>query len=532
MDRSRRAFFVTLIVLAFFASTSAVAQTEYTGQTATGAYYRILVPPGWTPAGGLVIWNHGFSLGPLDMSPDLGPLVDVQLSEGYAVAASSYSLRGWALFQTAQDLQELYEAFTDEVGVPEQVFVTGASLGGIVTAQAIEVGGVGDVVGAYPICGAVGGSRIWNSAFDLRLIYDDVCGDVPGAAIPGGGRGLPFPIPPEINEVTLAVAVNACTGVLLPPAARSAEQQERLDRILAVTSLPESFLLTDMGFATFGLADLIYDPAKLAGGQGLGNRDVDYADAELNASIERVDADPEARRYLLDDYSPTGDVGDVKIVSIHTDKDGLVLVENEAEYASVVPKKNLTVGVVVEDEPTHCGFTPGEALAGWEALRGWTAGLEQPTAAALQATCETLVAGGLVEGPCRYDPGYVVGDLDERVWPRSACVADATTLCLGEGGRFAARVSWEDSRGGSGVGQATAQGTQDTGLFWFFGPNNLELMVKVLDGRKINGNFWVFYGSLTDVSFELTVTDGDTGVEKTYTSSQGSFASLGDTEAF
>lgn len=529
MDRRLGAVFLTL---ALFTATSAVAQTEYSGQTATGAYYRIVVPPGWTPSGGLVLWNHGFSLGPIDSSPDLGPLVDVQLAEGYAVAASSYSLRGWALFQTAQDLKELYQAFTDKVGVPDQVLITGGSLGGIVTAQAIEVGGVGNVVGAYPVCGAVGGSRIWNGALDLRLVYDYVCADIPGAAIPGGGRGLPFPIPPEISELSLAAAINICTGVILPPSARSAAQQERLDSILDLTHLPESFLLTDMGFATFGLADLVYDPGKLAGGQGLGNRDVDYGDPGVNAAIERVDADPAARQLFLDSYSPTGDVGDVRIVSIHTDKDGLVLVENEAEYASVVPEKNLALGIVVEDEPTHCGFTPAEVVAGWEALRGWVGGLPKPDAAGLQATCDGLVAGGLAEGPCRYDPGFVLADLDDRVRPRSACVADATTLCLGEGGRFEAKVTWTDLDGNSGVGQATGQGTEDTGLFWFFGPQNLELMVKVLDGRKDNGKFWVFYGSLTNVAFELTVTDGDTGVRRTYTNSQGRFASLGDTAAF
>ena len=60
----------------------------------------------------------------------------------------------------------------------------------------------------------------------------------------------------------------------------------------------------------------------------------------------------------------------------------------------------------------------GELVAGWETLRGWIAGLPQPTAASIQATCEALVAGSLAAGPCRIDPTFVIPDLDDRVRPR------------------------------------------------------------------------------------------------------------------
>ena len=49
--------------------------------------------------------------------------------------------------------------------------------------------------------------------------------------------------------------------------------------------------------------------------------------------------------------------------------------------------------------------------------------------------------------------------------------------------------------------------TDDTGAFWFFDPENVELAVKVLDGRAINGRFWVYFGALTDVGYTLRVTD-------------------------
>ncbi len=517
-----------LLALLILVPAFAGAQTQLTGQTSGGAFYNIVVPDGWTPADGLVIWNHGFDLSPIMPEPNLGPLFALQASEGYAVAASSYSLPGWALFETATDLRDMVDAFEAEFGVPEQILIYGASLGGIVTAQAIEVADLGNVVGAMPICGALAGSRLWDGAFDLRLMYDAVCGDVPGAAIPGGATGLPFPPDPSFDQTALGLAVAACTGV---PGFRTAEQQARLDKLLEVSGLPEEFLLIDMGFSTFGMFDLIFDPRKLGGAMPFDNVNVDYGDAEINATIERVQADQAARQRLWDYYTPSGKVGDVKIVSLHTDKDGLVLVENESWYAEAVPAENLTFGVVVEDVPSHCDFNEAEIVAAWEALRGWVAGLPQPAPADLQATCQGLVAGGLAEGPCRIDGRFETPDLSERVRPRQDCVADATTMCLRDG-RFKAQIEWTDFNGGSGQGRVSDLQTADTGSFWFFDSENIELFVKALDGRQANGNYWIFYGSLTNVSFEMTVTDTISGLQKVYSNGSGSFASVGDIDAF
>ena len=122
---------------------------------------------------------------------DLGDLAPFQLEEGYAVAASSFRQSGWALFKTKNDLQNMFNEFKHHFGEPNEVIVTGGSLGGAVTAQAIEEAHLGNVVGAYTLCGAVAGSRNWDGALDLRLIYDVVAASTPGAQIPGGAEGLP-----------------------------------------------------------------------------------------------------------------------------------------------------------------------------------------------------------------------------------------------------------------------------------------------------------------------------------------------------
>jgi photosystem II stability/assembly factor-like uncharacterized protein len=115
--------------------------------------------------------------------------------------------------------------------------------------------------------------------------------------------------------------------------------------------------------------------------------------------------------------------------------------------------------------------------------------------------------------------------------PVGSCSPDATTLCL-DSGRFRVDVGWvASSQGRIDAGRAIRI-TPNTGAFWFFDQTNLELVVKVLDGRSINGKFWVFYGSLTDVEFTLTVTDTQTGAVKAYFNPQGQLASVADTSAF
>ncbi len=111
------------------------------------------------------------------------------------------------------------------------------------------------------------------------------------------------------------------------------------------------------------------------------------------------------------------------------------------------------------------------------------------------------------------------------------CVAGATTLCL-NANRFKVEVGWSvPDQGKSGGGQAASL-TGDTGYFWFFNDANIELVIKVLDARGVNGHFWVFYGALSDVAYTITVTDTQTNVVKTYDNPYHHLASFSDTSAF
>jgi len=53
----------------------------------------------------------------------------------------------------------------------------------------------------------------------------------------------------------------------------------------------------------------------------------------------------------------------------------------------------------------------------------------------------------------------------------------------------------------------------------------------VIDGRSITGKFWFFFGSLTNQSYQVVVTDTTTGTVKSY-SPPGNFCGTADTQAF
>jgi hypothetical protein len=111
------------------------------------------------------------------------------------------------------------------------------------------------------------------------------------------------------------------------------------------------------------------------------------------------------------------------------------------------------------------------------------------------------------------------------------CAPTATNLCLNRG-RFRVEVTWE-ANGSSGPGRVVPGAAADSGLFWFFGPDNWELMVKVLDGCALNHRYWVFAAATTDVHYVLTVTDTATGQVARYENPAGHpSAATTDTGAF
>lgn len=101
-----------------------------------------------------------------------------------------------------------------------------------------------------------------------------------------------------------------------------------------------------------------------------------------------------------------------------------------------------------------------------------------------------------------------------------------------QGGRFRITAHWQSTAGASGAGTAVPL-TTDSGAFWFFRPDNLELLFKVLNGCAVNGKYWVLGAGLTDVGVEIEIEDTLTGATWTHQSPVGEpFAPVQDTGAF
>ena len=119
-------------------------------------------------------------------------------------------------------------------------------------------------------------------------------------------------------------------------------------------------------------------------------------------------------------------------------------------------------------------------------------------------------------------------------WFGGACRRGAGFLCLRDD-RFEVRADWKNPDREADFGSATAiplPVSDESGMFWFFNPDNVELVLKVLDGRWINEHFWVFFGALSDVEYWVTVNDTATGEVRTYHNPPKEVCGQNDTAAF
>jgi len=146
--------------------------------------------------------------------------------------------------------------------------------------------------------------------------------------------------------------------------------------------------------------------------------------------------------------------------------------------------------------------------------------VEPVSVGSLALAGSTLYAGSL-EGAFRLDLAP----------PPPGCSSDPHALCLSDG-RFRVIAGWQVSPDGPTVEASPIPLTRDTGAFWFFHPSNVELVVKVLDGRPVNGHFWVFVGGLSSVQYSIEVTDTQTGQVWTHEHAPGEPESFADTSVF
>lgn len=130
-------------------------------------------------------------------------------------------------------------------------------------------------------------------------------------------------------------------------------------------------------------------------------------------------------------------------------------------------------------------------------------------------------------------PDYSALGVRAKFTPVTAgtCTPSSTALCLNNG-RFRVQATFRTAQGQTGNAQAFKL-TDETGYFWFFNQQNVEVVTKVLNGCGFNNRYWVFAAGLTNVRVDMTVTDTATGATRTYINPLNNpFPPIQDTNAF
>ncbi len=96
---------------------------------------------------------------------------------------------------------------------------------------------------------------------------------------------------------------------------------------------------------------------------------------------------------------------------------------------------------------------------------------------------------------------------------------------------YEVKVCYETSDGRTGPGRPKSIGSKESGLIWFFNQDNIELLVKVLNGCTINGYRWIYVAPATDVAFNIEVEAQLTGEKWVLRNPQGAQTVAGDIQA-
>jgi len=398
-------FFVALVgsalALGLAPLTAAAATVTYSGTLADGATYKIEVPSNWNHT--LLLYSHGYVVpGRPNPAQDVGdPVVTgpFLLSQGYALAGSSYAHTGWALQEAIPDQIATLDIAESIVGTPTRTIAWGHSLGGIITAGLLQTH-ANRFDAALPMCGVVaGGVAVWNEGLDAEFVIQQLL-------LQGSGLQLVHITNPTDN-------LNLAKAVLLN-AQSTPEGKARIALAAAVGDLPgwfnpstpepSSIDFTSQEANQYLWLSLVDGPfvfalrAELefrAGGNPSWNTGVNYAkqlansidnaevqalyqqaglslDADLAklASASRISADPAAVSYLTDHIVFNGNLGGKPVLTIHTTGDGLVLNSDEQAYRSVAQdaKDSQLLRQAFVHRAGHCTFTPAETVAALKAL--------------------------------------------------------------------------------------------------------------------------------------------------------------------
>lgn len=339
-----------------------------------GAGFRMEVPANWN--GKLVLWAHGFRGTGLELTVDNHPLRQFLVANGYAWAASSYSRNAYDPSQGAKDTHALTMLFNGQFGRPSRTYISGASMGGHVTGIVAEQWPQ-SYDGAMPICGVMADYELFDYFLDFNLAAQTLSGV--GKTYPYGADYLSATVP----------ATKAALGPAFPFALNAAGQnlkaltQLRSGGVRPVFDQGWLFWNGVAGDFLFGLGvgdgTLPRQPGRAPENVGIVYQfDTDPAqsgaETVFNATVQRVAADPQARRRGgMANVAPTN--GDLRIpmLTLHTLGDLFVPFHMQQEYARRVAAKGAAHNLVqrATRDYGHCTFAPSELVTTFVDLVQW-----------------------------------------------------------------------------------------------------------------------------------------------------------------
>ncbi len=418
-----------------------------------GAKYAIRLPAKWN--GTLLLYSHGYrfaapappDFGPVDTDPQVSstdadgsgtdPLSSKLLSEGYALAGSAYKSNGWAVADGVKAGEQLHDKFVQLVGKPKRTYVWGDSLGGLIT-ELIAEQNPSWVDGSAPMCGALAGPNYnfdaaLDVAFAVKALIDPTL-KLTGYTSDSDAASNWQQAEAAVEKAAADTAGGGTAKVLfiasLVDAPTATATYDGHDLTSQVKARVEA-LLTALAFGTSGR----YELEQRVGGDPSDNTKADY-DSRIDSSeaslitlaggnvaalektldaAPRISADSSAR----DGIEKLGDTTGALVaptITMHTQDDPLVLVQNETVFADRVAAKQQSSKLVqlyiappasyseTAKAPYgagHCNFSDGQRTGLVTALDNWVRRSVYPTPAGLAST--------LGEG---LNPAYLPGS-----WP-------------------------------------------------------------------------------------------------------------------
>lgn len=399
----------------------------YGGRDSAGAFYLIAVPPQWNHV--LVVAAHG--------GPELGPPSaeradadltrwSVEVRAGYAWAGTTYHQGGVAVHSAAEDVERLRRIFVAHIARPHWTILHGQSWGGGVAAVAAQLyAAPGNRHPSYDgvlLSDGVlaGGTHSYDFRLDLRVVYEALCHNHPRPDEEQYPLWMGLPADSHLTHADLAERAKSCLGLGLPKDARTPEQQQKLDTVLAVIRMPERTLLNHLAWGTFDFRDIAQ---KRTGGRNVfGNIDAWYTgspdDVKLNSSVARYPTDPDAVAAFARDTDPDGQIG-VPVLTVHAIDDPIAMVEYENYFHQTMEKAGQADHLVqtFTDDHEHSYLADPDYPTLLHALLGWIETGAKPNPWSIARDCPAEEAEF---GPgCRFRPDFRPAALDTRVTPRA-----------------------------------------------------------------------------------------------------------------